>query len=220
MALLSLATSGPHAEVGLRPAGGPLGVRPLEGGAARGRGLLPAVEALLARAGLGPTDLTGIVVDVGPGSFTGVRVGVTTAKSLAYALGIPVAGVVSLAALAEAAPPDAEVLSLRDAGRGRCYYARLGPAGPGGRPVLEGPGRLLRALLPGAEVVVTDAGAAEFGAGLAGRVVVAGRAGAAEILALGEARLAAEDAHSPHALAPVYLQPSAPERRLAGERDA
>ena len=69
-----------------------------------------------------------VAVDIGPGSFTGVRVGVATAKGLAFALGIPVVSVSSLEVLAEAAPADRDVLALRDAGRGTYYVARYGPA--------------------------------------------------------------------------------------------
>ncbi|MFV1958536.1 MAG: tRNA (adenosine(37)-N6)-threonylcarbamoyltransferase complex dimerization subunit type 1 TsaB, partial [Planctomycetota bacterium] len=142
MTTLLLATSGPHGEVGLAPEeGDDLRVRVLGEGAARGRGVLPATRDLLAQAGLAPADLAFVVVDLGPGSFTGVRVGVTAAKTLAWALSIPVTGISSLEALAAAAPPHREVLALRDAGRGRLYFERFGPERGGRRAVLDGPGR-------------------------------------------------------------------------------
>jgi tRNA threonylcarbamoyl adenosine modification protein YeaZ len=62
--------------------------------------LLPRIEECLARANLALSDIDVFAVGVGPGSFTGVRVGVATAKGLAFATGKPLRGVVSLAALA------------------------------------------------------------------------------------------------------------------------
>lgn len=62
--------------------------------------LMPAVEQLMKDCNLVPSDLDKIVVANGPGSYTGVRIGVTTAKTIAFALNIPVIGVSSLEALA------------------------------------------------------------------------------------------------------------------------
>jgi tRNA threonylcarbamoyladenosine biosynthesis protein TsaB len=58
--------------------------------------LMGHIDACLAEAGVRVEQLTGIGVDVGPGSFTGLRIGVTTAKTLAWSLGVPAAGVDSL----------------------------------------------------------------------------------------------------------------------------
>ena len=62
--------------------------------------VMPAVDELLAEAGLAPADLTAIAVDVGPGSFTGVRIGVCHGNAMALALNLPVVSVNALAALA------------------------------------------------------------------------------------------------------------------------
>ncbi|MDA3130459.1 tRNA (adenosine(37)-N6)-threonylcarbamoyltransferase complex dimerization subunit type 1 TsaB [Aliibacillus thermotolerans] len=62
--------------------------------------LMPAIEQLLMELAIKPYQLNAIVVAKGPGSYTGVRIGVTTAKSMAWALGIPVYGISSLAQLA------------------------------------------------------------------------------------------------------------------------
>jgi tRNA threonylcarbamoyladenosine biosynthesis protein TsaB len=69
---------------------------------------------LLAAAGAGPTDVERIVVGTGPGSFTGLRIGIAAARGLAIALDIPVAGVRTLDALAAGAPG---ALPVVDAGR-------------------------------------------------------------------------------------------------------
>jgi tRNA threonylcarbamoyladenosine biosynthesis protein TsaB len=66
--------------------------------------LLEDVDALLRRGGVRDTQLEGIAVGVGPGSFTGLRMGLMTARALAFALDVPVAGVSTLEALAAGAP--------------------------------------------------------------------------------------------------------------------
>ena len=62
----------------------------------RAQTLLEDVDALLRQGGARPTDVDALAVGVGPGSFTGVRVGLATARGLALALGVPVAGVSTL----------------------------------------------------------------------------------------------------------------------------
>lgn len=62
--------------------------------------LMPMVSAMMESAGVKPAELGGIACTVGPGSFTGIRIGVATAKAMAYALGINAAGINSLDAMA------------------------------------------------------------------------------------------------------------------------
>ncbi len=62
--------------------------------------VMPAVAALLEEERIAPGELTALAVDVGPGSFTGVRIGVCHGNAMGYALGIPVAGINALEALA------------------------------------------------------------------------------------------------------------------------
>ncbi|MCB0911017.1 MAG: tRNA (adenosine(37)-N6)-threonylcarbamoyltransferase complex dimerization subunit type 1 TsaB [Propionibacteriaceae bacterium] len=102
--------------------------------------LLPLVRRVLAQAGASPADLSGVVVGVGPGPFTGLRVGVAAAITMAEALGIPVRGVCSLdvVALEWAGRPDApggEFAVVSDARRKEVYWARY--AADGAR--LDGP---------------------------------------------------------------------------------
>lgn len=96
--------------------------------------LLPRVEQALADAGVGLSDLSGIGVALGPGSFNGIRVGVSTAKLLAVSLGIPLVGVSTLAATAfahreaaalaaVAASRPAWIRPIDDAGRGQVATA-------------------------------------------------------------------------------------------------
>ena len=95
--------------------------------------LLPAVEELCRRAGLGPADLGGVAVDVGPGLFTGLRVGLAAAKAVAAALGIPLAGVTSLDALAYPHRRRPGLLAaIVDARRAEVYWAFYRSDGCGG----------------------------------------------------------------------------------------
>jgi tRNA threonylcarbamoyladenosine biosynthesis protein TsaB len=75
--------------------------------------LLEDVDALLRQAGARTADVDALAVGIGPGSFTGVRVGLATARGLALALGIPVAGVSTLDALARGAPGAVPVVDAR-----------------------------------------------------------------------------------------------------------
>jgi tRNA threonylcarbamoyladenosine biosynthesis protein TsaB len=77
------------------------------------RALLAEVDRLLDAAGAVPTDLEALVVGVGPGSFTSTRIGLATARGLALALELPVAGVSTLDALAAAAVDALPVLDAR-----------------------------------------------------------------------------------------------------------
>jgi tRNA threonylcarbamoyl adenosine modification protein YeaZ len=89
---------------------------------AHGEKLAPEIAAVLAGAGVRPADLGAIVAGTGPGPFTGLRVGLVTAASMAQVLGIPTYGVCSLDGLGRAAGPG-RVLVATDARRKEVYYA-------------------------------------------------------------------------------------------------
>ncbi|MGW7285477.1 tRNA (adenosine(37)-N6)-threonylcarbamoyltransferase complex dimerization subunit type 1 TsaB [Streptomyces sp. NPDC054847] len=86
--------------------------------------LLPAVDRVLAEAGVKLDAVTGIVVGVGPGPYTGLRVGLVTAATFASALGVPVHGVCTLDGLAHAAGLDTPFVVATDARRKEVYWAR------------------------------------------------------------------------------------------------
>ena len=104
--------------------------------------LAPLMARALAEAGAVPADVTDVVVGTGPGPFTGLRVGMVTAVSLGYALGVGVHGVCSLDVLAEQglAVTDApEVLVATDARRREVYWARYARAADGTARALTPP---------------------------------------------------------------------------------
>ncbi len=89
--------------------------------------LAPTIDLVMKRAGLAPSDLSGVAVGVGPGPFTGLRVGLVTATTLGFVLDIPVYGVCSLDAIAyevAAAGSCEEFLVATDARRKEVYWAR------------------------------------------------------------------------------------------------
>jgi len=83
--------------------------------------LLPLVDELMREAGLQPGDLDGVACAAGPGSFTGLRIGLATAKGLCFATGKPLVLVSSLAALAARAPAGPTVCATIDAFKGEVY---------------------------------------------------------------------------------------------------
>ena len=85
--------------------------------------LLAAAEEALARAGLGWDEVERIAVGVGPGSFTGLRIGIATARALAQARALPLVAVSSLEALARGAGDAGLVLAVLDARRGEAFAA-------------------------------------------------------------------------------------------------
>jgi tRNA threonylcarbamoyladenosine biosynthesis protein TsaB len=94
----------------------------LAAGPAHARELMPAIADVMERAGVGFEELDAVAVGVGPGTFTGLRIGIATARALAGARGLLVRPVSSLAALAEGI--DAELrLPLIDARRGELFAA-------------------------------------------------------------------------------------------------
>lgn len=223
--VLVVATSGEEGRLGLFLPGGRLREGPRLDRRSRGRDLFPGAASLLAAADLAPGDLGTVVVDRGPGSFTGVRLGVTLAKTLALATGLRVLAVTSLEALAAAVPEPVPVLALREAGRGTWYGARFAAPDAAGRRAEEvaaarrdaaaWAASAHDAILVG-EAVQRFASAADLG-GRVPRGVRAHLLGPADLLAaLGPALHDAEGV-PPHALAPAYLQDSAPERARRGE---
>lgn len=99
--------------------------------------LFPLIDELLAGAGVAIADVGRIAVNIGPGSFTGIRIAVAAARGLGLALDAPVVGIDALRLIAAslAEPAGGAVLSVIDARRGELYAGLYGPKGD----VLEAP---------------------------------------------------------------------------------
>ena len=124
--ILAIDTSTDTASIALyRPGEGLLAEQSWRSGREQTTQLLPNIQRLMALVGVGVSDLGGIAVATGPGSFSGVRIGIATAKGLAYSLGIPIWGVPTLDALAyqQVAVTAAQVCAVINAGRGRLAWA-------------------------------------------------------------------------------------------------
>ena len=86
--------------------------------------LLPHVEQVLAMAGVKREELTAVAASMGPGSFTGLRIGLAAAKAIAYGLDIPLVGIPTIEGLAWHYPvPDVTVAGFIDAQKGNVYTA-------------------------------------------------------------------------------------------------
>lgn len=125
MLLLSADTSGKHGSIALARCGlgeecAVLEVVPLAGGTFSAQ-LVPQIAVLLAKHGFGKQDIGAFAVASGPGSFTGLRVGLAAIKALAEVLEKPIAAVSLLEAVAVAGRPKGKVLAALDAGRNEIY---------------------------------------------------------------------------------------------------
>jgi tRNA threonylcarbamoyladenosine biosynthesis protein TsaB len=177
--------------------------------------LLPVIEATLHAAGVGWGGLDALAVTTGPGGFTGVRIGLATARGAALARGLPVLGIDGFEALAAATAPDERqgrtLLVTIDAKRAdlyaRAFAADLSPAGP---PLALHPQALDAALPPGPLLLAGDAAALARPALEAAGRQVAVAAGVELVDPAVLARLAAArpwpaaDAPPPR---PLYLRP-------------
>jgi tRNA threonylcarbamoyladenosine biosynthesis protein TsaB len=176
------------------------------------RRLLPSVAFLLDSLGLEPDAVEGYAVAVGPGAFTGLRVGISTVQGLALASGRPCLGLSSLDVLAARIEGAAPVLAVMiEAYRGEVYGAlydeKARPLAPG---AAEAPEAFLARLPPG-PVAFTGEGALRHRERITARhpaarfpprsLFLAGTLGC-----LAEPRLAAGEGVSAHALRPLYLR--------------
>ena len=120
--------------------------------------LAPMIAEVLQEAELHPRDLSRIAVTAGPGTFTGVRIGLAMARGLGLALGIPVAGLDSLAAIAANVPPGRPVLVAADARKEEVYAAGFDADGTRRfGPEVMSLGEAARRLAPGSVVLGTAA---------------------------------------------------------------
>lgn len=124
MLLLALDTATPAVTVALHDGADVIASSSQVDARRHGELLLPAVDRLLADAGYRLDAVTGIVVGVGPGPYTGLRVGLMTADTFGLALGVPVHGLCTLDGLAYAADLPGPFVVATDARRKEVYWAR------------------------------------------------------------------------------------------------
>ena len=172
-----------------RPDGTLLAADAFEGRYRHSQELLPAIDRLLSGANLQLRDLAGVIVGTGPGAFTGLRVGLATAKTLAHELRVPVVGI---------ATSDA----LLAAGGGRLWL----PSGPRDHLRIER-GKAPQVVHDGdteppADIAVDLAGRAATAALERGRAAV--DALPANLLRIGATRLRAGESDDPERLVPAY----------------
>lgn len=155
--LLALDTSSPQVTVALTDGDVVMAERASEQTMKHGELLAPLIAETVAAADAIMTDVTAIAVGVGPGPFTGLRVGLVTARTLAHVLEIPVYGVCSLDILAAEAMAigavDADFLVATDARRKEVYWGTWSQGQRVEGPTVEKPADLAERLRPGTPVV-------------------------------------------------------------------
>ena len=210
---LSLDTASDMASIALSREGRLLAELTWQCGRDHSRQLLPAVDGLLARYEATKDDLTAVFVCTGPGSYAGLRAGVSTANGLAFALELPLAGVGRLEVEAYAfAATGSRVVAVHRAGRSELAWAAY-IADPDWRelspPHLSPPDALFDAL-PAAALVTGEIGdASAVSLAERGHRIVRGAAAvrrAALLAELGWGRLQAGRTDDPKRLVPLYLR--------------
>lgn len=214
MLLLAADTSGKHGTIALARCGPGEGcavveVVPLEGGTFSAQ-LVPQIAALIAKHGFRKSDIGGFAVVSGPGSFTGVRVGLAAIKALAEVLEKPIAAVSLLEAIAISGGSEGALIAVLDAGRGEVYTGKYDVHGDDAGLLQE---RLLtRTKLPeaamGSTVVTSDHSLAEAARGAGLRVEEIELPRSDVIARLGWKKIRAGKIVSPEALEANYLRSS------------
>lgn len=229
MLVLAIETSTPQSSVAIGSEQGVVASALVARGASYNEFLLPAIRFCLEETGLGFRNLSGVAVGLGPGLFTGMRVGVATAKAVAQALSVPIVGMSSLDLLAyEVRYTPKTICAVLDARRGEVFHAFY-KSSPGGIQRMsayqvESPGRLATGLSSRTEdVLMVGNGALLYRDAFddVGPVVEIGGMGnafpdARALVELSLSRMFREDFDSLFELTPFYLRHSA--KRIEWER--
>jgi tRNA threonylcarbamoyladenosine biosynthesis protein TsaB len=219
--ILALETSGTSGSVAVLTGDTLIIERPLAAGQRSAQSLAPAISQILAEVDWKPADVELVAVTRGPGSFTGLRVGVTTAKLFAYAVNAQVLGVNTLEVIAEQAPSEARRLTVViDAQRHELFVGSFqrdaaGIWEPSGEatiePVEQFLARSASAGLLSGPALIKLAGTLPVGASLAPREAWLPTASAiGRVAARRHARGECDDAMT---LLPLYLRRSAAEEK-------
>lgn len=227
MIVLGIETATPVCGVALGREDSTLVERSLNVGTHHAERLLPMIRDALDEAGMALRDLNGIAASIGPGSFTGLRIGLSTAKSLCWAAGLPLVAVSTLEAMAAQFPYAALPICPALDARKKEVYAALYDTSSGEPRVVIAP-----AAVPPVGFVSSLAGPTLFvgdGARLYRREIVAllgeaarfapsplDRPSAAAVAALGLSRLGRGETEDLARAEPVYLRKSEAELKHGG----
>jgi tRNA threonylcarbamoyladenosine biosynthesis protein TsaB len=230
MLLLALDTATSHVGVAIGDGGEVRGEVRIAGGRRHAEQLAPAIRELAGWTGVRLEQLAAIAVDVGPGLFTGLRVGVTTAKVMAQALRIPVVPVASLDLVAYPLRYSRRmIVAVLDARRREVFHASYRPV-PGGvqrmtEYAVASPDDLVAELEATAEeILLVGDGVASHAPVFAAldRAEVVGpelaAPSTAALVALANARVEREEFVAPWDVEPCYLRASDAELNWAGAR--
>ena len=226
MLVVAIETSGSVGSVAVARGGRLVAEQSFEKGSRHGRDLVPSLEAVFRSKGLASRDTGLVAVGIGPGSYTGLRVGLAAAKALVFALGCPGVGVMSFDAMVRNVPaqPGRSACVVANARRGQVYFARYEATADVWRRVegaaLSDPVQLAGALLPGT-IVLGDglqANGDVFGAfDTAPSETWTPRAGA--VAALGYEAHCSGDAPDIENVQPLYLRPPAAVEKARRKED-
>jgi tRNA threonylcarbamoyladenosine biosynthesis protein TsaB len=218
--LLILETSGRTGRVALALGEELRGERRLDEARRHARDLAPAVAALLAEQGWRPGDVQTVIVSRGPGSYTGLRVGIMAAKTFAYATGCVLIAVDTFAAIARQAPAEVmRVDVLTDAQQDKVYVQPFVRREDGWHPRAELAIRPFADWLAArdASAAVTGPGLQKWAARLSAEVPVLEASlwepQSASLLQIGLTRYHAGKHDDPWTLEPLYLRPSSAEEQ-------
>lgn len=218
MIVLALETASLDVGVALADETGPLAVLSTRAGRKHAETLHPMVEEACRLADVVLGDLGAVAVDVGPGLFTGIRVGLAAAKGFAFALGLPLVGLTSLeilhAGMTAASAGGAVMAPMVDLRRGEVAWALGRPGEPLSAPRLsaaeDAAGELAGLVAAGERVLAAGDGARRYAELFEPRIVVAGPELAAPPVASLSVRavgvLGAGEASDPMGVKPVYLR--------------
>lgn len=213
MLILATDTSGKHGSIALArgnaDGGCEIEVVPLTGGTFSAQ-LVPQIAALLAKHGFHKEDIGAFAVASGPGSFTGLRVGLAAIKALAEVLQKPIAVVSLLEAVARSGPPRGRVFAALDAGRNEVYLGEYDVSDTSARLIRE---RLVTrtemAEPAGSTTIITpDKSVADAARGQGCRVEEVERPSSGAIARLGWRKILCGDTVSAEALEANYIRRS------------
>jgi tRNA threonylcarbamoyladenosine biosynthesis protein TsaB len=218
--LLLIETSGRVGLIGLADGSSILSERRLDQSRRHARDLAPALRDMLAEQSWRPADITTVIVSRGPGSYTGLRVGIMAAKAFAYTVGCPILGMGTFAVIALQAGPGSPIEVIADAQQERVFAQRFTIDAKTALPVAESPiqVRLFSQWLaefPG-EVRITGPGLDPFSRKLPPECQVSQELWQATLESLHRlalARLQRDECDNLWSLEPLYARPSSAEEQ-------